>query len=722
MHPTTLFWSLVSILYGNKQTNAEKDTQIPISQQLSKFANLLDVVGHCSFVSIQSHHESTCNLKHQESFCNKFTKSAQQQYGSAIISFTANSTFSLWYKSIGRLPLAKRWAPRCTVWIQYDKLSISLEFTRLKPDVFIFYSDLDALQYEFERKDAQKWQIKAYWLRAIEAWFTKPMVMIHTNPKSTVICILCIYCSSREIIALPVVVNHVPQISISIIFFFIHEKARKNLHLNSIYFGHLDYVNSHFSKLVKNTCYQYPVRFSVDPNICAMLMLSQRFNFTLTTFKTLNSSSTIFSKEFVTSNNLIVHRAWLSFYTDTDQFAFMSLSLHTKITLSDVFFQPLALSSWLLVTISAIVLLFLLSWANLLVVRKGFTASRLVSYILLVSKNLIDQPTSDSDTNGLRFRLNTLVLCLWCFCCMHANHLYKAAVFSGSHFQEKNEYPTNTNEMVKSFWPKYTTSTYLNDGNVSTQCMLHFLSNDMGNKSHLINEITEDLICDMKFDNQVVYATNTWALSDNRLRMNNSIKFQNLILVNPVGSLHRIKLGLNALNTEIKMSHIYKIHQFTVPTFWVTERAGLVTSFLSDGLRIFMESGLKVFWEKHFDLNYNVEYIDSIFGMYKNLNGLSKGRPSQKAGSYILVLANGKMISPDYEPIPKSVYLEGAKYVSVFIFISVVTFIFECVSGKRLSLLQLKCIYWSNKLYVIYFFNILVLKVKILWDKIMHKS
>lgn len=80
-----------------------------------------------------------------------------------------------------------------------------------------------------------------------------------------------------------------------------------------------------------------------------------------------------------------------------------------------------------------------------------------------------------------------------------------------------------------------------------------------------------------------------------------------------------------------------------------------------------------------------IDCIDYIFGINKNLNATSKQRPVQKPGSYMLALAKGNIISHVYEPIPKSVYLEGAKYISSLLCVSAVALIFEYITGKRLS-------------------------------------
>lgn len=166
---------------------------------------------------------------------------------------------------------------------------------------------------------------------------------------------------------------------------------------------------------------------------------------------------------------------------------------------------------------------------------------------MFVTKNLIDQPTSCCDTNGTNLRLNTLMLCLWGFFCMHANHVYKAAVFSSSNFEEHTAYPKRTKEIIMLSWEKYTTTDYNNGvDKVPLKCQLHFLSADLANGTNYLKEITKDVICNLQYEEEVVYSMNEWPLSNYRSRKKNSAKLENLIMVNPTISLRQIKLGLNA--------------------------------------------------------------------------------------------------------------------------------------------------------------------------------
>lgn len=212
---------------------------------------------------------------------------------------------------------------------------------------------------------------------------------------------------------------------------------------------------------------------------------------------------------------------------------------------------------------------------------------------------------------------------------------------------------------------------------------------------------------------------NEWSSSDYRSRKNSSVKLENIIFVNPTYTLRQIKLGLNAINSKIKWSQIYKIPQLTFSMFGATERRGVATRLVSNGFRAITESGIEILWENNEHLNFETWYIDNIFEMYKNLGNTSKARPSKKAGSYRLTLANGQISFNKYEPIPKSVYLEGAKYISVFLAVSALTFILECVGGKRISLQQIKWLYWSFKIYGRQYISIVTLRVKLLQEKLL---
>lgn len=300
---------------------------------------------------------------------------------------------------------------------------------------------------------------------------------------------------------------------------------------------------------------------------------------------------------------------------------------------------------------------------------------------------------------------------------MHANHAYKAAVFSGSHFLENTAYPVNTNEMIESSWDKYSTRGFIDGFNWSSVCFLHLLSKDLGNRTSYIKEMTKDVFCDLQSEVHAVYSMNEGSFSDYRSRKNNSIKLKNLIYVNPTYTLRQIKLGLNAVNSRIKLSQIYKIPQLTAPLFCAIQGAGMVTSLLNNGFRAITESGIEILWERNEQLNFEVGYIDYIFEMHKNLGNTSTARPTKRAGSYRLVLANGLISYNEYEPIPKSVYLEGAKYISGFFAVSALTFILEGVASKQISLQQIKCLYWIIKIYGRQYHSVIMIKVKQLQEK-----
>lgn len=117
-----------------------------------------------------------------------------------------------------------------------------------------------------------------------------------------------------------------------------------------------------------------------------------------------------------------------------------------------------------------------------------------------------------------------------------------------------------------------------------------------------------------------------------------------------------------------------------------------------EGLRALSESGLGKLWKENEFLNRNIDFVDFIFEMYDRSKNVSKAHPIKKATSYMLVLTKGQIISHEYKPIPKLVYLEGAKYLSGFLDVSALVLIFECVAGNYFSFLKLRGLYRSIKL------------------------
>lgn len=283
MHLITLFNIIFFQLSAQNTTNAAKNTPIPQSQNLQTFDNLINVVGHCSFISIRSYQSSICEVRNVESFCNKITQIVQKKYGSPLVSFLANSTSSLMNSGLNALRPVK-WANiKCSVWIQYDIIVVPPVFRSFEPNIFVLYSHLNNMTYHFHKT---KWKNKASWLRALEPSFPKPMVMIIANPKSNEIRILCIYCNKLKIITSLVTITHFTQPFNPIAANFNNKLNFKNLQGTSIMFDRVHGVTSEKSgKLVKNSCHQYPIRFSTEDSICGMFLPSRRLNFTISKYQ-----------------------------------------------------------------------------------------------------------------------------------------------------------------------------------------------------------------------------------------------------------------------------------------------------------------------------------------------------------------------------------------------------------------------------------------------------
>lgn len=107
--------------------------------------------------------------------------------------------------------------------------------------------------------------------------------------------------------------------------------------------------------------------------------------------------------------------------------------------------------------------------------------------------------------------------------------------------------------------------------------------------------------------------------------------------------------------------------------------------------------------------------------MYEYLGNKSKRRPTNKAGSYRLVLSNGQISFNEYEPIPTSVYLEGAKYISGFLAGSALTFIMECIVGKWTSLQHIRWLVWSVIVYARQYFSIAVSNIKLFKNIVLER-
>lgn len=246
MFIVSLFIYLVSS--SQKPTKAAKDTLILKSHQLSTFDELVGLINHCTFVSVSSYEESACEITHKESFCNEFITTVETKYRSPLVFFAANSTFSLINVRVSPIPVSKAWHSRCTVWIQYNIIVIPKVLASFEPDVFILYSNLDNLTYHFREWEGLN---KASWLRALEPYFNKPMVIIHANPISNGISILCMHCSELETIARPVIAYSITDPFIPLATSFNHEISSRNLHKNTITYWNADHFHSQIKKYLK---------------------------------------------------------------------------------------------------------------------------------------------------------------------------------------------------------------------------------------------------------------------------------------------------------------------------------------------------------------------------------------------------------------------------------------------------------------------------------------
>lgn len=167
------------------------------------------------------------------------------------------------------------------------------------------------------------------------------MTLTNITPLSHEIRILCMYCSKLKIITKLVIWAHSELPLNSFATNINQELTTKNLNQNSIIIDGLDYAYSIKEIRAKSTCYQYPDRFYNDHQVCAMVLLSGRYIFSVSGFQHSSHSFLITSGVTVTSNNFQAYKVWLPYYVAESEFAFMSASLHTNISLNNVYFEPL---------------------------------------------------------------------------------------------------------------------------------------------------------------------------------------------------------------------------------------------------------------------------------------------------------------------------------------------------------------------------------------------
>lgn len=129
----------------------------------------------------------------------------------------------------------------------------------------------------------------------------------------------------------------------------------------------------------------------------------------------------------------------------------------------------------------------------------------------------------------------------------------KQLFFYGSNFQENDKFPTDTNELLKSKWRKLSTRAMFQVGNASSVCWFHYLFSDPEKKTKTLGNIASNVSCEAMSDELVVHTLNEWS-TQYFLNVSNMLKAHNFILVNPILSLSKTKLGLNVLNSKIRLS------------------------------------------------------------------------------------------------------------------------------------------------------------------------
>lgn len=115
---------------------------------------------------------------------------------------------------------------------------------------------------------------------------------------------------------------------------------------------------------------------------------------------------------------------------------------------------------------------------------------------------MIHHPLTNEDKNGTEIKIFTYMFSLRCFCCLNVNMVYKAAVFSGAHFQKCNDFRRNMSELESSPIHKFTTTSTLEYGRITLACELHYLFE--------LNVFNKDVICSsMFFWNLIRYLINS---------------------------------------------------------------------------------------------------------------------------------------------------------------------------------------------------------------------
>lgn len=635
----------------------------------ASFINLLNSVNQCNFVSVRSYTQETCTPSYDETFCNKFLKTIQQIHGSTLVSYKANHVKSLANTSLGALSLERQsYFTKCTIWIQYDIVYVPFELTKLQPTLFIFYAELD---YPYYSLFIPLEYTVATWLFAIYPFFHSPMVILQVSPVTEQQWILCFYCDRQRLVKYPLInINlKIPLVS--------HEIKVKNLYGHPIVFREIGENGLlEMESFKSKNCMEYSKQSNTSESFCVMRELSARNNFTISMSKIFFWDPEISSRVMVNQYNLHRTKSWLSHYTFGTGFGFMSASLNTNITVSNVYIDPLTLSSWLVVLFILAFVSVLLTVTNLFRKTSKYFVIRLLNNIFLLLKNLVDQPTSCSDTNGMKLKMGTLILCLWCFCCLNANYAYKAAVFSGAHFQDNNGFPTNLRELLNSQWVKVTSNRVMDTGYMTSNCVLKILHGD--------NELIKGTLCNPMSLIDVVSYLKEWSSSLNfPLNGSSFTKSRSIILVDSMLRLTLVETASNALEVNLQRSKVRQIPQLLFTSFWGVSERGPIVHLIDEGLQQLEESGLQGYWERmefftaqSIQLNYfnNYKLADSTDRKYEKV---------ENTVSYLISGLFGRKTFTEFKPIPMSVYLKGIQYVSVFLAISLIIFIVECILGNE---------------------------------------
>lgn len=212
---------------------------------------------------------------------------------------------------------------------------------KLQHTIFVFYAKLDNLNYKF---DISILDTKATWLLRIASLFFAPMTIFQTKANSDQLWEICVYCSSHNLVKYLLLRKNLKRQLAS------HGINKRNLYKFPIVCRELgDNILSSTKFFTSKSCFEYSKYIKVIETLCAMHELSLQINFTLTTYPTIIWDPVITSRTTVNEQNLELERSWLLHYVFLLEYGFMSASINSNITLTNVYIKPLSWSSWLVV-------------------------------------------------------------------------------------------------------------------------------------------------------------------------------------------------------------------------------------------------------------------------------------------------------------------------------------------------------------------------------------